>query len=227
MLKLSVIALEVVSERTNTTTNHRDVVYTIEDRSQQIVSIDQHGAAHLKNLADCTSMADYLEHWNWRMHRSYVLSEVCRPMLTKRNSPDNTVRRLRNLCIDALTETVSAFIGLHNLTTYALMSWAAVYRSLSSALLLGILSKLHHTEGVGTTLENFIAIISGISSTNSSEVPAPIGRAVAALSQLQEDISGGVSSSESGGTEALEFSPHERVRNILWGHCQNSESSGL
>ena len=227
VLKLSVIALEMVSERATTAYSHHDVVHAIEDRIQQVLSIDQHGAAHLNSLTDCTSMAEYLEHWNWRMHRSYVLSEVCRPMLTKRNSPENTVRRLRNVCIDALAETVSAFVSLHNITTYALMSWAAVYRSLSSALLLGILSKLHHTEGVGATLENFVAVISSISSTNSSEVPAPIGRAVAALSQLQEDIGGGISSSESGVSEPFELSPHERMRNILWGPCHNSESSGF
>lgn len=226
MLQLCTIALDIVSNRATVTSahrGHREMVH-IEELRRQILAIQQQECAHLKDLAKCTSMAQHLEHWNWRMHRSYVLAELCRPMLTKRESRDKATEELRNICIEALVGTVAAFLGLHNLTTFALTSWAAVYRSLSSALLLGILETSAHREETRALLDKLVTIMSSISSADSSEVPAPIARAVAALSRLEQSIGGEDSAVDTGSTEVAEILPHVQMHNILWGVPSNASS---
>lgn len=216
MLKLCVTALDIVSSRAAAMNTYREVMQ-IEERLQQILAIERQESAHLRNLADCASMTHHLEHWNWRMHRSYVLSELCRPLLTKRKAVNEATKKLRSICIEALTETVAAFLNLHNLTTFALTSWAAVYRSLSSALLLGILKNLPHGDEVQLMLDNLVSVMSTFASEDSSEVPAPITRGVAALARLKVDVSVEVFVNDPGSTDSSETSPHAQMHNILWG----------
>jgi len=194
-------------------------VQRITARREEVRTIDQQSRNHLRESSACDSMKDHLEHWNWRMHRSYVVSELCRPMLAKRDRNDEAVRRLRSTCVEALADTVDAFLHLHNLTVFAHTSWAAVHRSLSSALLLGILKEPARNERVRLLLDKIVAAMSGMEFLDPSEVPSPVSRAIAALVQLNDrndaEMKAEQSSSVSSSTD--EPSPHAQMQSILWG----------
>ena len=191
----------------------------IERRREEVRAIGSQAAGHLRDPSACASMRDHLEHWNWRMHSSYVVSELCRPMLARRRRSDDDVCRLRGVCIEALIGTVEAFLHLHNLTIFARTSWAAVHRSLSSALLLGILKEPLRNDRVRVLLDKTIAVMSSMEYMDPSEVPAPVARAVAALVQLNELEPGDNASTNGAPTTSTpdETSPHEQMHSILWG----------
>ncbi len=230
MLRLCTIALDVVSTRTAPTGAHRELL-RIEERWQGILAVEQLARAHLRELSACQSVKDNLEHWNWHMHRSYVVSELCRPMLTRHDRHDESVKRLRAVCIEALAATVDAFLNLHNLTAFARTSWAAVHRSLSSALLLAILKEPARNERVRLMLDRLITIMSSIEHLDASEMPQPVARAVAALAQLNtnnmnDDDGSSVRSETGSGGSVSEDSPHAHMYHILWGNSSTHSSTG-
>lgn len=218
MLQLCTIALNVVYGRTTTTSAQREA-QQIDDHRQGVLAIGRQAHGHLRELSSCASMRDYLEHWNWHMHRSYVISELYRPILTKLECHDEVIRNLRTVCIEALTNTVDAFLNLHNMTAFARMSWAAVHRSLSSALLLGILKEPAHSERVRVMLDRFIAVMSSMEYSEPAEVPTPITRAVAALLRLNVREGDDFHFGDAGSTVSSfdEESPHAQVQHIMWG----------
>jgi hypothetical protein len=88
--------------------------------------------------------------------------------------------------MDSLADTVEAFIELQNITKFATQSWAAVHRSLSSALLLGILGEPVKNERARTLLTKLITVISeAFSGVDPSEMSAPLSRSIAALQKME------------------------------------------
>lgn len=145
------------------------------------------------------------------MHCSYVVSELCKPTLAKRERykhEHELVDDLRRVCIDALVDTVDAFLKLQNLTFFARTSWAAVHRSLGSALLLGILGEPSRSESVRGMIDQLIAVMSNLEFADTSEMPAPVTRAIEALQRLN---TGDVEEGSQGD------SPHAQMQRILWG----------
>jgi hypothetical protein len=118
---------------------------------------------------------------------------------------------------------VEAFIKLCSFTSFAVSSWAAVHRSLSSALLLGILGEPKQNEHVRIALHRLITILSDMKHTDASELPAPISRAVLALQQLNGESDGSEIAYESSGHRfrasgmSDSESPLTQVQAILWG----------
>ena len=125
-------------------------ILSIADQRDKIQDIVERMADHLADAGKCHSIKEQLEFWNLFLHRSYILSELCRPAITyhhRRKEHKELAASLRETCITNLANTVEAFLGLHNITEFATQSWAAVHRSLSSALLLGILGEPARNEG--------------------------------------------------------------------------------
>ena len=144
-------------------------------------------------------------------------------------------------CVRALVDTVDAFLGLQNVTSIARLSWAAVHRALSSALLLGILKEPAREPQVCALLDRLVAVISAPDlAADSAELPGPIARAVAALTwlnssedrlkgswrtvmsaidtQLDNQLgSGGISNWSTPTTSNEGGSPHAQMQQILWG----------
>jgi hypothetical protein len=211
MLQLCTVALEVVSSRLHPI-NIQRMVQRIKERRKEVDTIAEQACIHLRDSSACALMKDHLEHWNWRMHCSYVVSELCKPVLAKRESQNQELQEviagLRKVCIEALVDTVDAFLKLQNLTFFARTSWAAVHRSLGSALLLGILGVPAKCEAVRVMIDQLISVMSNLEFVDRSEIPAPVTRAVDALQQLNakdaEDGSQG-------------DSPHAQMQRILWG----------
>lgn len=189
MKKLCKIGLDIIRDRSGPQEYEHELLAII-DRRDELAAMMRQTLHHLRDATACKSMKDQLEHWNLYLHRSYVTSELYRPTL-KRGTPDSELKaRLRETCIESLADTVDAFLGLQNITRFANQSWAAVHRSLSSALLLGILKEPVRNQRVRTLLEKLIAVMSDVTSAlDASEISAPITRSVWALRLLNsQDI---------------------------------------
>ena len=130
-------------------------------------------------------MRDQLEHWALYLHISYVTSELCRPAISPATAGLALSKELRKTCIDSLTNTVEAFLGLQNMTPFATRSWAAVHRVLSSALLLGILGEHNRNERARGYLQSVIQVLSDVSKDiDPAEMATPVTRSVSALERL-------------------------------------------
>jgi hypothetical protein len=189
MKKLCKIGLDIIRDRSGSHDYEHELLVII-DRRDELAAMMKQALHHLRDATACRSMKDQLEHWNLYLHRSYVTSELYRPTL-RRGTPNTELKaHLRQTCIESLADTVDAFLGLQNITRFANQSWAAVHRSLSSALLLGILKEPTRNQRVRTLLEKLIAVMSDVISTlDPSEISAPITRSVWALRLLNsQDI---------------------------------------
>jgi hypothetical protein len=184
MRRLCKIGLDIVRHRAGGRSNHHELSRIVQFR-ETLDELNAQTAAHLQDARMCRSMRDQLEHWNWFLHRSYVTSELCRPTINNGKHPSELSASLRKSCLESLADTVEAYIGLQNITAFASQSWAAVHRSLSSALLLAILGEAARNERVHKLLNKLVDVMSVINSgVDPSELSAPITRSVAALVKL-------------------------------------------
>jgi hypothetical protein len=181
------IGLDIVNSRAVARSPHHRLLYIVECRDK-ILEIVQQVDDHLTDLSKCRLMREQLEFWNFNLHRSYILSELCRPTL--RNEYDHAehrdlARSLKAFCIENLANTVEAFLGLHNATYFATQSWAAMYRSLSSGLLLGMLGESQRSERAKSLLLRLAGVMSTLlSQANLGDMSAPLSRSVTALNKL-------------------------------------------
>jgi hypothetical protein len=175
--------LVIVRERTHHS-ELRVEMARIDSHRRDIEDMMEHAVHHLRDASACMSIKDQLEYWNLYMHRSYVLAELYRSALRRKGTPPELID-LRASCIGHLADTVEAWLGLQNVTRFATQSWAAIHRSLSSALLLGILKQPQEHQRVRILLDKLIQVMSSInSSSDPTEISAPIARAVMALARL-------------------------------------------
>lgn len=184
MYRLCRVGLEIVRGR-STPQHSNESLMRITEHRNELQDVMFEAADYLKDSRRCRSIRDQLEHWALYLHISYITSELCRPAISPSTAEYDLSRTLRKTCIDSLANTVEAFLGLHNVTPFATRSWAALHRSLSSALLLGILREPLRNERVRTLLEKMISVLSEItSSVDPTELSAPITRSIAALRKL-------------------------------------------
>ncbi|KIV99253.1 uncharacterized protein PV09_09024 [Verruconis gallopava] len=187
MRRLCKIGLDIVQERSVPRhASHR--LQRLVELRDQIQRDWKHAKQHLLDIAKCRSERDMLEYWNLYLHRSFILSELCRPSIqSKRRSRESPelLMKFREMCIENLANTVDAFLGLHNITRFAMQSWAAVHRALSSALLLGILGEALKNARVQSLLTRLSTLMSDVVlNIDPSEMSAPLARSVEALSKL-------------------------------------------
>jgi len=187
MRRLCKIGLDIVQQRAFSRPMDQGLLHIVEYRDQMQGDFDQM-EDHLTDIAKCRSMREHLEYWNLYLHRSYILSELCRPAIRNkryRGEHKELAQSLRLLCVESLANTVEAFLGLQNITKFAGQSWAAVHRSLSSALLLCIVGEPTQSERVRDLVSKLAVVISDIlSGIDPTELSAPLTRSVAALHKL-------------------------------------------
>ncbi|OAP55454.1 hypothetical protein AYL99_10427 [Fonsecaea erecta] len=216
--------LEIVRERSK----HSDPRYEltrIHRHQTELSKMMEHALQHLKDATACQSMRDQLEHWNLYLHRSYILSELYRSAL-KRKQTSPELGSFRAACLENMANTVDAFLGLSNVTRFATQSWAAVHRSLSSALLLGILKQPQSQPRVRMLLDKLIVAMSSISSSlDPTELSAPISRAVRALARLNAHHGSEAGTEYSAGGHALPGWERSMSQDVYMGHPSN-EASG-
>jgi hypothetical protein len=241
MRTLCKTGLEIIHERNTHRDSKSEIQHIVETR-KKLGALLNNAADHLRNNTRCRSIKQQLEHWNLYLHKSYIASELCRPILRKRRNSDSNANdiatSLRKTCIESLADTVEAFIGLQNITHFASQSWAAVHRSLSSALLLGILREPRHNERVHNLLTKLVSVMSSINTgMDPSESSAPITRSIEALKKFLPspvDTPGYPTGTTSSSMEEFatppnfasgspyvyssdEHSPYSIMDNILWG----------
>ena len=125
-------------------------------------------------------------------------------------------------CLESLTNTVKAFLGLNRLTSFASHSWYALSRGLSSALVLGILGHGETNEEVHSLLSQLLMLLQDVMARNSdgAEIAAPIQRWIATLTKLTSGNNSRQGSS-SGTSPMLDLdsddSPYAQADHIIWG----------
>jgi hypothetical protein len=187
MRRLCKTGLDIVQQRATSRPIHQQLLRIVEYRDQ-IQEDFERMEDHLTDIAKCRSVREHLEFWNLYLHRSYILSELCRPTIRNQHYPaehKELALSLRSLCVESLANTVEAFLGLQNITKFASQSWAAVHRSLSSALLLGILGEPSRNERVQSLISKLATVFSdNLSGIDPTELSTPLSRSVAALQKL-------------------------------------------
>jgi hypothetical protein len=189
MRQLCQIGLGIVQERVSLRNKHQHVAQISEFHSR-IQAVVNHVESHLADLSQCNSTKEKLEFWNFYLHRSYITAELCRPAIIfsenkKGHRQADITSSLTQLCVENLKNTVDAFLGLQNVTRFANQSWAAVHRSLSCGVLLGILGEPSRDEQIRLLLLRLVSTIHEAHfDVDPAEIPTPVSRSIAALQKL-------------------------------------------
>ncbi|KAF5690958.1 hypothetical protein FCIRC_689 [Fusarium circinatum] len=99
-------------------------------------------APHLQDLQRSASIQELQEHHSQIVHRYFLLSTLCRPVLSSQNKgkfSEEECSVILNRFQGALKRSVRAFIKLRSISNLATRSWAFVHNGLASALLLSFI----------------------------------------------------------------------------------------
>ncbi|KAH7173196.1 uncharacterized protein B0J16DRAFT_188142 [Fusarium flagelliforme] len=110
--------------------------------SQDLRNLEASLAPHLEARQNCTSIQELQEHYSLKLHRNFVLSTFCRPILSTKAKglcSGEDYSQILSRFQAALKESVRAFIKLRSMSNHATSSWALVHNGLSSALLLSFM----------------------------------------------------------------------------------------
>ncbi|KAK4574297.1 hypothetical protein LTR86_002058 [Recurvomyces mirabilis] len=185
MYRLSKTNLDIVRDRATTMTEDTHRSRILEHR-ESISTIMRDSVEYLRDSRMCTTSRETLEHWAFYLHTSYALSELYRPAISPSKGTSELARLFKLPCIENLTNTLDAYLGLNNITMFAKQSWAAVHRALSSALLLGILGEHIRNERARRLTSRFIVVMGDMTNAmDPQEISAPVRRGLAALAKLK------------------------------------------
>ena len=184
MKSLCSTGLHIVQERSVTSDLHWEPSNMLKIQDE-LTDITRHAAPHLRDVTNCRSIKDQLEHWCFDLHISFFTSELFRPLLKHQKPTSEQMISLRDTCIENLAKTVNAFLGLQNVASSVKTSWAVLQKALSSALMLSILQEPLRDNRVKTLLDRFMTVMMDLnSSLGLSELPAPLSRSISALEKL-------------------------------------------
>ena len=218
MYRLCSVSLDIVRERHT----HHDTyatLYRMVEHEKELSDIMAGAADYIRNSTYCHTEREKLQHWAFYLHKSYIVSELCRPAIGPAAPKTELSLKMRRTCIDNLAHTVQAWLGLNNLTPFACRSWAAMHRSLSSALLLGILGEPAHNANVRFLLAELLRCLEEITSgIDPTEVSAPIDRSIYWLRKLSNSVAATPAGSSDGMFDlGSEDSPYALMDRMIWG----------
>jgi hypothetical protein len=222
MYQVTKVGLELLQDRRKPRSTG-DMLQRMQQYEQELRHIMGNAAAHLKSSQHCQSLQEQLQHWALYLHTSYIMSEVCREAIKPKIPQTELATSMKQNCLDSLTNTVRAFLGLNRLTAFASHSWSALSRGLSSALVLGILGHGEKNDEVHALLNQLLMLLHEVMARNSegaTELTTPIKRWIATLSRL----TGGKSSRQGSSTSTSPIveldsddSPYAQADSIIWG----------
>ena len=221
MYQVTKVGLELLKDRRTPRTTS-ELLKRMQAYEQELRQVMGQAAAHLKSSQHCQSLREQLQHWALYLHTSYIMSEVCREAIKPKTAQSELALTMKQTCLDSLTNSVRAFLGLNRLTAFASHSWSALSRGLSSALVLGILGYGEKNEEVHTLLNQLLMLLHEVMARNSdgtTEMSTPIRRWIATLTRL---TGGKRHGSASLGTSPLveldsDESPYAQADSIIWG----------
>nr|POE48058.1 hypothetical protein CFP56_01386 [Quercus suber] len=233
MYRLTKTGLDIVHDRCRIM-DVRELLRRITEHEVVIARLLGESADYLQDLRICSTMREKIEHLALYLHSSYIRSELYRPSISRsRTSVD--LKLFKSQCVENLTNTVRAYLGLHELTAFARQSWAALHRALSSALVLGIIGEHVYNERARSLINRLIAIMDELTTTfNPKELPAPVERGIAALRRLSvsdafpRDVppAAALTPADSDTLSVSDYnSPYSVLYTILWGGHPGAEGA--
>jgi hypothetical protein len=125
------------------------------------------GQEHLRDVEKCRSIQNRLEHLALRLHLSFITSKICRRAFLLPALQEDVRHSIIQTCVEELKKTLGAFLDMNRLSTIASTAWEFLHRTLSSALLLGIIGRSAGTRNASSLLEHFIEVLSSLTQTTS------------------------------------------------------------
>jgi len=188
MYRMTRVGTDIVRERANPQ-DPKAQMHRITEQKQQLDDILSGAADFLRDSRECRTAKEQLQHWALYMHMSYIYSELCRPAISPTAPHTDLAKTHKVTCVENLMNTVEAYMALTNLYSYASRSWAALHRSLSSALLLSILREPQRNEKARLLVERFMKYLQQVTADmDQSGLAPPIKRSLHALAKLNNAI---------------------------------------
>ncbi|KAH8819111.1 fungal-specific transcription factor domain-containing protein [Xylogone sp. PMI_703] len=125
--------------------------------------IRSNAKAHLQDKNLCKSLRHRLEHLAFRLHLSYITSELYRSALHSPPLGGPQQEAYANICVENLKATIEASIELHRLSTAGHRMWEFSYPAMSSALFLGAFAKPYKGHGIDDLITRLINTFSDTS----------------------------------------------------------------
>lgn len=104
---------------------------------------------HLRGQEACHSIQAIQEFYSLELHRNFVISTFCRPILSRdghQSLSGGQVGLILERLQRALKRSVRAFIRLRSVSSHATRSWAFVHNGLTSALLLSFMKETRNED---------------------------------------------------------------------------------
>lgn len=191
--------MEIISRRLNPDTVANTTYATIIQDCEAIEGLRRRACPHIQDKSKCKTALDRLQHFGIKLHSNFILSVACRPALRQDCQMDHSQKKdLSKRCKINLTETVRAFLAMHQLSVIPTRSWAFTYHGLSSALLLGILPDSKSDPEVRSLQGDLISALSASATRDGSpephvpisdkdiELSGPLYRALTALKSMYD-----------------------------------------
>ena len=158
--QLSKVTMDLLQDRSRWESLHKSAANTVR-LQQEIEDIVSNAADHLRDRRLARSRQERIESAALYLLTSHVTSELCRPALDPELDDCILAKRLRVTCVDALTNTIDAFLLLQGITVFARRSWFAVYRALSCAILLAALRTPEQDPRVSSLVTRLVSTLDG------------------------------------------------------------------
>jgi Fungal specific transcription factor domain len=202
MYEVCRIGLEVVRER-DLRSNLHETQIRMDEHEREILRLENAAAPWMRDLQYCTSFKERQQSLIFNIHKFYLMSEIFRPALNPNAHKTDRSRRMRQVCIDSLVSVVRAWSELLQIGGYPHRSWPAMHRTLSSALLLGILKEHEHDPKVLSLLKEFLqGLEDSVGGIDEQDIPDPLKRSMRWIRKLTVAKS---SSSNSSGSPSMLF----------------------
>ncbi|CZR43625.1 uncharacterized protein FPRO_07458 [Fusarium proliferatum ET1] len=135
--------------RISTTVLNNDSCYIASvtiDMLEQLDSLHRKTKPYLQDPDRCKSSLEHLQHLALKMHKSFLVTFLCRPEIRNANRSSNQSQevlseqqlRIRGRAEENLFEAIKTFLEFRAVSAVPLRSWSMVHAALSSVLLLCI-----------------------------------------------------------------------------------------
>lgn len=217
MYRLCTISLNIIRER-HASQDSQLVLLRMHEHEREIEEIFQSAVETIRDYKYCHTFKDRGQHWIFKLHKSYIISELCRAALSPSSPKNNELAyRMRQTCVENLASVVDAWINLYNFSKLTHRSWPAMHRALSSALLLGILKETERDTNIKILLSDFLHVLEEITTgVDESEIMPPLLRSIVWLRKLTHSSSISTSSSPAIPSLGSEDSPYALMDRMMW-----------
>ena len=164
--------------------------FVTESRSQlfqDFQAFDSSLTPHLRDRQHCSSIQTLQEFYSLELHRNFLLSTVCRPVLSSEIQQKISIQEyglILEQLQDGLKRSVHSFIKLRSISRHSTRSWAYIHNGLSSALLLSFMKETSRTDDTRQIQTRLVQVLTE-QSEDMGEFSITHRKALRALKTLQ------------------------------------------